>query len=184
MQWRWLPKQIEYTGRELRSHWLNEVANIQGDAIVAFAGPCQVPVEHLVDQKDVRRGVGISAAQMLHFISEQFETDLVKATLRQRLLVCLATEIINSRQQVEVQRQGDDLFVGERKLSVSIATVSPVSTLIHLGLNIDPTGAPVPAIGLAELGLSPPDIAEQIMTAYVAELQSCYAARCQVRGVP
>ncbi len=179
-----MDEEIIYTGRELRSHWIGEIAGLSGDAIVAFTGPGEVPVERLVDLEDVRRGVGIIAAQMLHFLVEHFDTDLSETVLRQRLLVCLAAEILNGRQTVPVRRDGDDLYVDQRKLSVSIATSSPVSTLIHLGLNIDPTGAPVPAVGLAELGVSPPDLAHQIMAGYVAELESCQAARCKVRGVP
>ncbi len=184
MQWRWLDQEIIYTGRELRSHWLGETAGLHGDAIVGFAGPADVPVEHLVDLEDVRRGVGITATQMLHFIVEHFDTDLAQGVLRQRLLVCLSAEILNDSQPTRVRRAGDDLFIGQRKLSVSIATASPVSTLIHLGLNINPGGAPVPAVGLAELGVAPPQLAEQVMKAYIAELHSCDAARSKVREVP
>ncbi len=183
MEWRWLPEEIVYSGRELRSHWIAETAGLEGDALIAFVGPCNVAVEHLVDLEDARRGVGISAAQMLHFIAEHFDTDLATAVLRQRLLVCLAAEMLSAASVCQLRRDGDDLFVGERKLSVSIATTSPVSALIHLGLNIDPAGAPVPAVGLAELGISAPVLAQQVMTAYAAELQSCQAACAKVREV-
>jgi len=184
MQWRWLPQEIAYTGRELRSGWIAEVAGIEGDAIVAFVGPCEVPLENMVDMEDVRRGVPIKAASMLHFLAEHFDTDLARSVLRQRLLVCRAAEILNQISPQQVHRDGDDLFIGERKLSVSIATGSLVSTLIHLGLNIDPSGAPVPAIGLDELGIPPAEAASQIMTAYVEEMQSCETARNKVRRVP
>lgn len=177
--------QIPYTGKELRSRWIDQTFGLDSNAIVAFVGPCDVPLENMVDQADVRRGVGIRAALMLHFIAEHFDDRLEQAVLRQRLLVCLTREILQQRRpDVRLRRDGDDLFVEDRKLSVSIATASPVSTLIHFALNIDPTGAPVPAIGLDELGIVPEEIAPQIMQAYVAEMESCAAARGKVRGVP
>jgi len=184
MQWRWLSQEIPYAGRELRSGWIADTAAIEGDALVAFVGPCEVPLENMVDMEDVRRGVPIKAARMLHFLVEHFDTDLARTVLRQRLLVCLTAEILNQTSAQQVCRDGDDLFVGERKLSVSIATGSPTSTLIHLGLNIDPSGAPVPAIGLDELGVPAVEVANQIMAAYVEEMQSCETARNKVRRVP
>ena len=184
MQWRWLAQEIPYTGRELRSGWIADTTGIEGDAITAFVGPCEVPLEHMVDMEDVRRGVPIKAARMLHFLVEHFDTDLARTVLRQRLLVCLAAEVLNQASAQQVCRDGDDLFVGERKLSVSIATGSPTSTLIHLGLNIDPSGAPVPAIGLDELGISASEIGKQIMAGYVEEMQSCQTACNKVRRVP
>ena len=184
MQWRWLSQEIPYTGRELRSEWIADTAGIEGDALVAFVGPGEVPLKNMVDMEDVRRGVPIKAARMLHFLVEHFDTDLARTVLRQRLLVCRAAEILNQTSMRQIRRNGDDLFVGERKLSVSIATASPVSTLIHLGLNIDPGGAPVPAIGLDELGVPAAEVANQIMAAYVEEMQSCETARNKVRHVP
>jgi len=184
MQWRWLSQEIPYTGCELRSGWIADTAGIEGEALVAFVGPCEVPLEHMVDMEDVRRGVPIKAARMLHFLAEHFDTDLARTVLRQRLLVCRAAEILNQATMCPISRDGDDLFVEDRKLSVSVATGSPTSTLIHLGLNVDPGGAPVPAIGLDELSISAPEIAKQIMAAYVEEMQSCQAARNKVRCVP
>ena len=71
MQWRWLSQEIPYTGRELHSGWIADTAAIEGDAIVAFVGPCEVPLEHMVDMEDVRRGVPIQAARMLPMLRSQ-----------------------------------------------------------------------------------------------------------------
>ena len=185
MHWHMADNQLAYTGKELRSLWIAQTFDLPGDAIVAFVGPADVPVANMVDQADVQRGVGIQAAAMLHFVAEHFDDTLSQAVLRQRLVVCLASEILRQQQpDLPLRRSGDDLYVDDRKLSVSIATASPVSTLIHLGLNIDPTGAPVAAIGLDELRIAPAEIAPQIMQAYVTEMESCAAARWKVRGVP
>jgi uncharacterized protein len=82
-----------------------------------------------------------------------------------------------------LRRSGDDLFVGDHKLSVSIATVSPVSTLIHLGINIDPAGAPVAAVGLDDLGIEPTRFAKDLLLGFVSETGSVQNARCKVRPV-
>ena len=55
----------------------------------------------------------------------------------------IAAETVHRMSGKLPTRKGDDLFLGEGKLSVSIATASPVSTLIHLGVNEDASGAPV-----------------------------------------
>ncbi|MGQ9730864.1 MAG: DUF366 family protein [Candidatus Zipacnadales bacterium] len=177
-----IEKELTYTGEQLRSLWIYRTFGLQGDAIVWFAGPCDVSGEHLVDQVDAAANDYIRAACMIHFIVEQFEGDLTHAILRQRLLVCLAAGILHPEVEA-LRRVGDDLWVGERKLSVSIATVSPVSTLIHFAVNIDPTGAPVPAIGLGELGVDPWRFADRLATAYVEETELILKTRCTVRGV-
>jgi len=176
-------EEIAYTGEQLRSLWIYRTFGIEGDAIVAFSGPCEVSGEALVDQVDASANDSIRAAQMMHLIVEHFDGDLNHAILRQRLLVCLAAEALRG-DVAGLRREGDDLFVGEGKLSVSIATVSPVSTLIHLGVNIDPTGAPVQACGLRELGVDPWRFAEGLVAAYAAETERMARARCTVRGVP
>ena len=93
----------------------------------------------------------------------------------------------------EAISEGDDLFVfiddraggTPRKLSVSVATRSARGTgLTHLGLNVDPTGAPVPAIGLAELGLDPRPLADDVLRRYAAEIAGVRHALTKVREAP
>ncbi len=179
------PGPVTYTGRQLRSHWIFETFGLQGDAIVAFRGPCRVEPTAMVDLADVARGEAIEAAEMLHLIAEHFDRDLHRAVLRQRLLMCIIAERLASREGVPaLRREGDDLFAAGRKLSVSIATVSPVSALIHVGINIDPTGAPVPAVGLAEWDVDPDWLAREVLEAYGAEMAGVDLATWKVRGVP
>ena len=176
-------EEIAYTGAQLRSLWIYRTFDLEGDAIAWFAGPCEVSGEHLVDQVDAAANDHIKAARMMHFIIEHFDGDLNHAILRQRLLVCMAGEVLGG-EVAGLRRVGDDLFVGEKKLSVSIATVSPVSNLIHFAVNIDPTGAPVRACGLEELGVDPWRFAERLAAAYVGEAERMAKARCTIRGVP
>jgi len=183
MKARCVREEMTYTGEQLHSLWIYRTFGLEGDAIVWFAGPCAVSGEHLVDQVDAAANDYIKAARMMHFLVEQFHGDLNHAILRQRLLVCMAGEVL-SDDVPGLSRVGDDLFFGEKKLSVSIATISPVSTLIHFAVNIDPTGAPVRACGLEELGVDPWRFAERLAAAYVGEAERMAKARCTVRSVP
>jgi len=178
-------RQIEYTGQQLRSRWLQETFDIGGDAIAAFAGPCEVPTAALVDNEDRRAGATIKAALMLHFIIEHFGDTLACAVLRQRLLIAIIKDRLQATGKLpDLTRKGDDIFCADKKLSVSIATNSPVSTLIHTGVNIDADGAPVAACGLQEFGIDHLRLAEAVAAAYVEEMASADFARTKVRSVP
>ena len=69
-------KQIEYTGKELAPHWIYRNFDLTGDAAVAFMGPSNVPLEHMVDLYDVKEKTHIHSPLMLNFIIEHFSTDL------------------------------------------------------------------------------------------------------------
>lgn len=187
MQHLYLEQDLTYDGTQLCSHFAYRNFGVLGDVIFAFQGPCRVGLGEMVDLEDVRDGLFIYSPRMLSFIVEHFKTDLEVAVLRQRLLVALAADILrslSSRAREELVRRGDDLFLGSRKLSVSIATVSPVSSLIHFGINILTEGTPVPTAGLAELEVDPVGFAERLMDAYVEECAGIEKARCKVRWVP
>ncbi len=183
-----LKKKIPYTGSELAPHWNSGQTGVFASSIVAFRGPCMVQTSELVDLEDSREGETIQAAEMLHFLGEWFEGDLDLAIARQRLLIAGFLELLSRQLASEkgsLLRKGNDLFLtkegGEpRKLSVSIVTASPVSTLFHFGVNIDPAGAPVKAVGLAELGVNPESLAESVLRAWSEEWDSMAKARCKV----
>jgi len=179
-----LAESFTYDGSQLSPLWIFHRLGLTGDAVVAFRGPCSVGPDALVDQADVRAGASIFSEDMLHFLVEHFENDLERAVLRQRILVVLIGEELAAR-GAHLSRSGDDLFYLGRKLSVSIATVTPVSVVIHTGVNIYPGAAPVPAAGLADLGLAGEwdKIAQNIMSAYAREMEGVRLARCKVRGV-
>lgn len=143
-----------YFGPELRPHFLLSELGIRGSALAAFMGPCRVETSHLVDWEDRLVSDRIEARWMVHFLGEFFGVTLREGVLLQRLFITLLADTLRER-GIAVRRDGDDLFVSERKLSVSIVTASPVSCLLHAGINIDPSGAPVPAIGLKEIGIQP-----------------------------
>jgi len=179
-------REVDYDGSQLASLWALRNFNVQGDSIVAFTGACNVDLPSLVDVRDYLDNAPIYSPRMLHFIVEHFTNDLDRTILCQRLLIAIIKDIVGGRGATGLERMGDDLYVRNRKLSVSIATVTPVSTMIHTGLNIDTEGVPVPAIGLPELGWPDSDtplLAEQVCAAYAREMASVRMARCKVRGV-
>ncbi len=179
-------KTSAYDGGQLKSLWAYRHYQLMGDSIIVFRGPCNVNKEALVDVQDQLANNFIYSPDMLHFIAEHFGCDLEKAVLRQRLMITQVEGLLREKSRVCLVRRGDDLYAGERKLSVSIATVSPVSSLIHLGLNIDASGAPVPAVGLKEIGLSDDSLwefAHTVCANYQQEVQDIKLACCKVRGV-
>ena len=176
--------EIKYEGWQLQPHWIYKNFKVQGDAIVAFIGECEVKLTEMVDIEDVINNEPIYSKKMLSFITEQFNVDLVEGVFRQRLLICKIKEALEKR-GFKVRRDGDDLFVNDKKLTVSIATKSMTSILIHTGINIDANGAPVKASGLeSDLGMTDiEDFAKEIMEEYSAEIDDIIMASTKVRGV-
>lgn len=182
MHTKFIEQEIKYTGNELSPHWIYKKFHLQGDAIVAFCGECEVKLTEMVDIEDVINNEPIYSKNMLNFIVEHFNIGLVEGVTRQRLLICIIKEALE-KSNIEVIRSGDDLFVEGKKLSVSIATKSLTSVLIHIGINIDPTGAPVDAIGLNFLKISDvKGFANNIMLKYSQELDDIILASTKVTG--
>lgn len=184
MKTKFIEEEIKYIGSQLTPHWIYKNFKIQGDSIVAFVGECEVKLTEMVDIEDVINNEPIYSKYMLSFISEQFGIGLTEGVFRQRLLICIIKELLEER-GVFVVRNGDDLMIDNKKLSVSIATKSITSILIHTGLNILSEGAPVKASGLkSELGIS--DIKEfalEVMKRYSEEIEDIVLAGTKVRGV-
>ncbi len=191
---KWVEKSITYTGPELRPHYLLEKLSLPGSAIAAFIGPCEVRTEHLVDWEDRLAGDFIRSKLMVHFLGEFFGISLSEGVLYQRLFMAIAGQEIARVSQQQITRSGDDLFWfdqgSERKLSVSIVTASPVSRLMHAGINLDATGAPVKAAGLFDLGIgSAQDIepvkqlVSRILAAFTEEVEGIEWACAKVRPV-
>lgn len=179
-----IDKEIKYIGSQLAPHWIYKNFKIQGDAIVAFCGECEVKLTEMVDIEDVINNEPIYSKYMLSFISEQFNIGLVEGVLRQRLLISTIKESLEKR-GVIVCRDGDDLFINDKKLSVSIATKSMTSVLIHTGVNILAEGAPIPVSALKS-DLNIEDIKEfaiEVMKNYSEEIDDIVLASTKVRGV-
>lgn len=178
-----IDKETKYTGLELAPHWIYKNFHVQGDAIAAFRGECEVHLTEMVDVEDVINNEPIYSKDMLSFIVEMFNIGLVEGVLRQRLLITTIKEILENKYNVTVRRSGDDLFIDNKKLSVSIATKSATSVLIHTGININPEGAPVKASGLNYIkNIDIKEFACKVMTKYADELEDIVMASTKVSG--
>src|SRR5262245_56903827 len=135
----------------------------------------------MVDVEDVRAKSRIASPMMLHFIAEHFDLDLEKAVLRQRLLAAIVRDELGG----EVRREGDDLFLGPGKLSISIATLTPVSSKVHFGINVERAlDVDVETRSLKDVGVDATDLARRVLAQYAAQIDGIHDARTRVRGVP
>ena len=97
----------------------------------------------------------IKSDNMVNFICEFFDQqppNMRIAYLRQRLLVMIFREILTDR-GIKSRRNGDDIYVDNRKLTISIASVSLSSAKIHFAFNLHDSGTPsdVDTIGLLDI---------------------------------
>lgn len=186
-----IDKEIKYIGSQLAPHWIYKNFHVLGDAIVSFIGEVDVKITEMVDIEDVISNSPIYSKKMVNFIIEQFGISLSECVLRQRFLICIIIEELRIilKDKFQIRRSGDDIFVNingkDKKLSVSIATKSTTSGLIHTALNIDPKGAPVDACGLTtDLGITNvEEFAKNVMKRYIEEDTEILEATCKVRGV-
>jgi hypothetical protein len=177
MKLRFIKEEIAYTGEQLQSHFAYRQYGILGDCIIGFRGPCDVKISHMIDIEDKRAGNKIYSEDMVHFIIEHHDTDLEKSVLRQWLMAGIVRELINTRMGKNViARVGSDLYDQDAKLSVSVATVTPVSSVIHFGINVTCTNTPVKTRGLADYSIEPVAFANDAMNAYVKECASIHKA--------
>lgn len=181
-----LRPRLDYDGTQIRSLWAYREFGIQGDSIAAFIGGCEIPVDNIVDLEDVRAKSRIASPLMLHFIEEHFDLDLEKAVLRQRLLSVQVKDALSELAPGKrIRREGDDLFLGPGKLSISIATLTPVSSKIHFGINVERAlDVGVETRALKDLGVDARTLARAVLGRTGEEAASILDARTRVRGVP
>lgn len=186
MKYQWIESSFAYDGSQLKSLYAYLNHKVQGDSIVSWIGPCQVDFDHMVDGEDLLARSEIRGSRMLHFIVEKFETSLFTGVVLQRLLSAKALEILKmaAPQKAEgLLREGDDLWLDDRKLSISIATVSPVSCLIHFALNIENEGTPVKTLSLKDLEVEPKTFAQKLGESFAQEVEAMRQATCKVKWV-
>lgn len=175
-----LDKPIHYDGTQLAPHWIYRTTGISGNAVVAFVGEANVSLDHLVDLEDVQKKAPIYSPEMLHFIGEWFIDSLDQGILLQHLFTSVAYELLWEKGVQSLSRRGNDLFFSERKLSVSIATKSSVSALMHTGINIRNEGTPIPTSCLAEMGLTPKEFAHAVLKRFQTDSATWAKARVKV----
>jgi hypothetical protein len=194
-----LPTEVVYTGAELRPGWIAEQfphEEVPGDhVILAFIGPAKVRTPEMVDIED-RKGevfegdLAIMSDHMLHFLIELFGYGIRETVLFQRWFVEIVANRINlmrDREDSWVYTVGDDLWIDymedpTAKLSVSIATASAVSGLIHLGLNIENDGTPdeIEIACLEDIIVDPVELLKDVLDEVEKRYMSMMAAMCKV----
>ncbi|MEZ0391367.1 MAG: DUF366 family protein [Pseudobdellovibrionaceae bacterium] len=187
MKTQWLNQTVKYDGTQLRSLYAYLGHQLLGDSAVAWRGACDVSFEHMVDGEDLLDGSLIRGSDMVHFIIEIFDQSLMSGVLLQRLFAGIVRDVLwqlSPLANLEIQRQGDDLYWNQKKLSISIATQSPVSTMVHFAINVSPEGAPVAAAGLLDLQVDVKKFAEACLQQLQQEYQSMQEATWKVRPVP
>lgn len=184
MKSKWIESSETYDGTQLHSLFAYLKHGLMGDSVVSWAGPCDVSFEHMVDGEDLLARSAIRGSRMLHFIFEIFDRDLAGGVLLQRLFAAIVKDAIEETAKISLIRQGDDLYWDSRKLSISIATRSPNSVMVHFAMNIDNAGTPVPTCALSEWGLQPQSLALELMSRVSAEYDSILQATYKVKSVP
>ena len=113
-------------------------------------------------------------------------------TLETRPYVPINDVIEELKPELFISRLGDDLYIeveaeeGEeenRKLTVSVATASPISSMIHLGINVSSENTPVPTLGLEDLGVPVDEFIIKVLQNFINEMKGLEEARSKVRGV-
>ncbi len=182
----WIDKKFAYDGTQLRTLFAYLEHRVLGNSCVAWAGPCDISFDHMVDGEDLLEQSPIRGSLMLHFIIESFDGDLFSAVCLQRLFASIVRDVIFAQAQVkllgtDIQRSGDDLYWQNKKLSISIASRARVSNLIHFAINISNEGTPVPTASLEDFSLEPKKFALECMRILANEYSSSLLATRKVK---
>ncbi|MCB0363586.1 MAG: DUF366 family protein [Bdellovibrionales bacterium] len=189
MQSLWIAKNFSYDGTQLRSLFAYLSEGVLGNSIVAWQGSCDIKWENMLDGEDLLAQSPIVGMDMLHFIVEIFDCSLFGAVSFQRVITSLAKDLVKEKSQnvqllQNLVRIGDDIFCGEQKLSISVATLGSRSALIHFALNVTNEGTPVKTASLKDLGIDSKDFAHELMQRVVNEFQTIREATYKVRSAP
>ena len=174
---------FEYDGSQINPSWAFQEFGIYGSSIITWIGPVNITSDNLKDFADV--GLEIKSDYMVNFICEFFDQqppNMRVAYLRQRLLVMIFREIL-AEYGITTKREGDDIFVCSRKLSISIASVSLSSSKIHFAFNLEDKGTPedVETIGLYDIQVNNQqifnennllDLINEIVNRFINELET------------
>lgn len=171
-----IDKIFEYDGSQINPSWAFNEFGIYESSIITWIGPVNIMPDNLKDFADV--GLEIKSNKMVNFICEFFDcqpANMRIAYLRQRLLVMIFREILFEK-GINTKRVGDDIYFNDRKLSISIASVSLSSMKIHFAFNLEDKGTPddIDTIGIldidSEINLN--ELIEEIVNRFMDEIQT------------
>jgi hypothetical protein len=165
---------IKYDGSQIRPLWAYSIG-IKGDSIVIFHGPMDVTFDNMKDLEDEKAGKTIKGDDLIHFIVERFDSpaSMRLAYYMQRLLIVCVRDVLG-KHGIKTTRNGDDLFVDDNKLTVSIASAGVASEKIHCGINITTQGTPddVRTAALLEMGIKDwKTLSKEIADTFIREIE-------------
>ncbi|MCD7781427.1 MAG: DUF366 family protein [Methanosphaera sp.] len=166
-----------YDGSQINPSWAFQTFGVKDSTIVSWVGPMNIESDNLIDYEDV--GLDITGNLMINFIVEHFDTqpaNLKLAYHRQRLLVMITRDKLLDY-GIKTTQDGDDIFIDDKKLSVSIATASISSMKMHFALNITTKGTPedVNTSALEDQGMSISDVhelADSVAQTYIETIET------------
>jgi hypothetical protein len=169
-----LPQSIKYDGSQIAPLWAYGMG-IKGDSIVVFHGAMDVTPEHMKDLEDRKAKKSIRGDDLIHIIVERFDSpaSLRLAYYMQRLLIVCVKDVLEGN-GIKTIRNGDDLFIDGRKLTVSIASAGVSSEKIHCGINLTTRGTPedVKIAALLDFGIKDwKTLAQDIAETFVHEIE-------------
>lgn len=181
----WVNEKMKYTGQQLRSLFAYMNYGVSGPSLVAFAGPCDVSLDHMKDGEDLRVQAKIASNEMLHFIFEVFDERLITGVFLQRLFASQVKDLLLQKSPIKnldkkLIRSGDDLFYNDGKLSISIATRTSAGFMVHFAINITNKGTPVKTASLQDLKIDPKDFAKNLLELVKAEMDGIIYATYKV----
>lgn len=180
---KWIDKKIKYDGSQLRPLYNYLEHNLLGDSCVAFVGACDVTFDHMVDGEDLLEKSQIKSDEMLHFLFETFDTQLMSGVFLQRLFASIVQNLIYKKTNQWLSRCGDDLYLNDQKLSISIATRSTNSVLVHFAMNVTNSGTPVKTLSLQDLKVEPRELALELLQLISSEYMDIKKATYKVKCV-
>ena len=169
-----LPDIIKYDGSQIAPLWAYSVG-IKGDSIVIFRGPMDVIPDNMKDFEDEKAEKTISGDDLIHIVVERFDSpaSMRLAYYMQRLLITCIRDTLE-KHGIKTTRSGDDLFIDDGKLTVSIASAGVSSEKIHCGINITTRGTPgdVKTAALEDFGIKEwRTLAQEIAETFVYEVE-------------
>jgi hypothetical protein len=165
---------IKYDGSQIAPLWAYGMG-IKGDSVVIFHGPMDVTLNNMKDFEDEKAGKTIKGDDLIHIIVERFDSpaSMRLAYYMQRLLIVSVRDVLG-KHGIKTSRNGDDLFIDDKKLTVSIASAGVASEKIHCGINITTQGTPseIRTAALLELGINDwKALAKEIAENFIREIE-------------
>lgn len=177
-------EKFTYTGDELKPHFNFMRYGLKGSSLSIACGPCEVQNTELVDLQDQKEGEFIKSTEMIHFLGEFYGLGIKEGVFLQCYFISVFKDLLNLEfGENKVKQSGNDLFIDDKKLSVSIVAPSIGSVLMHFGVNINSKGAPVSAVGLSEYKVDSDLIISKFIAIWEKEWKRLSFACTKVRSV-